>query len=51
MAALHQGDRPVGDLLSDRNLKFHEYKRKRPAKNVQALLEHIETSGDPVFCG
>ena len=35
----------------DRHLKFHEYKRKRPAKNVQALLDYIETSGDPIFGG
>ena len=35
----------------DRNLKFHEYKRKRPTTNVQALLDHIETSGDPIFWG
>lgn len=35
----------------DRNLKFHEYKRKRPTKNIQALLDHIETSGDPIFWG
>ena len=35
----------------DRNLKFHEYKRKRPTKNVQALLDHIETGGDPIFWG
>jgi hypothetical protein len=35
----------------DRHLKFHEYKRKRPAKSVQALLDHIETSGDPIFWG
>ena len=35
----------------DRNLKFHEYKHKRPTKNVQALLDHIETSGDPIFWG
>ena len=35
----------------DRNLKFHGYKRKRPTKNVQALLHHIETSGDPIFWG
>jgi hypothetical protein len=34
----------------DRNLKFHEYKRKRPTKNVQALLDHIGTS-DPIFWG
>lgn len=35
----------------DRNLKFHEYKRKRPSKDVQGLLGHIETSGDPIFWG
>ena len=35
----------------DHNLKFHEYKRKRPTKNVQALLDHIGTSGDPIFWG
>jgi hypothetical protein len=35
----------------DRNLKFHGYKRKRPSKNVQGLLDHIATSGDPIFWG
>jgi hypothetical protein len=35
----------------DRHLKFHEYKRKRPTKNVQELLDYIETSGDPIFWG
>ena len=35
----------------DRNLKFHEYKHKHPTKHVQALLDHIETSGDPIFWG
>ena len=35
----------------DRYLKFHEYKRKRPTKNVQALLDYIEDSGDPIFWG
>lgn len=35
----------------DRNLKSHEYKRKRPTKNVEALLDHIENSGDPIFRG
>lgn len=33
----------------DRNLKFHEYKRKRPTKNVQALLDYIDSGGDPIF--
>ncbi len=35
----------------DRNLKFHEYDRKRPTKNIQALLDHIADSGDPIFWG
>jgi len=35
----------------DRHLKFHEYKRKRPTKNVQALPDYIDTSGDPIFWG
>jgi hypothetical protein len=35
----------------DRNLTFHEYKRKRPAKNVQVLLDHIESGSDPIFWG
>lgn len=35
----------------DRNLKFHEYKFKRPSKNVQPLLDHIADSGDPIFWG
>lgn len=35
----------------DRHLKFHEYKSKRPTKNVQVLLDHIESSGDPISWG
>ena len=35
----------------DRNLTFHEYKFKRPSKNVQPLLDHIADSGDPTFWG
>ncbi|WP_168916542.1 DUF3024 domain-containing protein [Microcella flavibacter] len=35
----------------DRNLKFHEYRRKRPTKNVQALLDHIGSHDDPIFFG
>jgi hypothetical protein len=35
----------------DHNLKFHEYTRTGPTKDVQALLEYIETSGDPIFWG
>jgi hypothetical protein len=33
----------------DRKLKFHQYDRKRPSKNVQVLLDHIADSGDPIF--
>ena len=47
MAALHQGDRPVGDLLPDRNLKFHQHKRKRPTKTSRRSWT-IETGGDPI---
>lgn len=35
----------------DRNLQFHKYKRKRPTKNGQALLDHIGTIGDLIFWG
>jgi hypothetical protein len=39
-------------LVEGRRLDVvHEYKRKRPTKNVQALLDYIETSGDPIFWG
>lgn len=35
----------------DHNLKFHEYQRTRPSKNVQTLLDWIAESGDPIFWG
>lgn len=35
----------------DRNLKFHQYDRKQPTTNVQALLDFIADSGDPIFWG
>lgn len=35
----------------DRNLRFHEYKHKRPTKKAQALLEHIGSHEDPIFFG
>lgn len=35
----------------DRNLKFHEYTRKRPTKNVQSLLDYIGSHQDPIFWG
>lgn len=33
----------------DRNLKFHEYRHKRPSKNVQSLLDYIREGKDPIF--
>lgn len=36
---------------SHRNLKFHEYQHKQPTKNVQALLDCIRESKDPIFFG
>ena len=33
------------------NLRFHQYRRKRPSARVQTLLDHIENSGDPIFWG
>jgi hypothetical protein len=35
----------------DRNLKLHEYDRKRPTKNVQSLLDWIANRDDPIFWG
>ena len=35
----------------DRNLKFHEYDRKRPSRDVQSILDYIADSGDPIFWG
>jgi hypothetical protein len=35
----------------ERNLTFHEYKRKRPTTYVQALLDHIGASVAPIFWG
>lgn len=34
----------------DQNLKFHEYDI-RPVRHVEALLRHIDDSGDPIFFG
>jgi hypothetical protein len=44
-----KGDGPVAIYWCDRNLKLHEYKRKRPTNSVKALLDHIENSGGPIF--
>lgn len=35
----------------DRNLRFHEYDRKRPTRNVQSLLDHVDSRTDPIFWG
>lgn len=35
----------------DRNLKLHEYDRKRLTKNVQALFDYIADSGGPISWG
>jgi len=35
----------------DSNLRFHEYTRQRPNKDVRVLLDYIDTSGDPIFWG
>jgi hypothetical protein len=35
----------------DRDLKFHEYDRKRPTKNVQVLLDYLDSHADPIFWG
>lgn len=37
----------------DRDLQFHEHehKRKPPTMNVQVRLDHIDSSGDPIFWG
>ena len=35
----------------DRNLNFHVYTRKRPTKNVRALLDHIGSFEHPIFWG
>jgi len=31
------------------NLKFHEYDRKPPTKNVQVLLDYLDSHADPIF--
>jgi hypothetical protein len=43
LASTHPGTSGVG------NLKFHEYKFKKPSKSIQSLLDHIENNGDPTF--
>jgi hypothetical protein len=36
---------------SHRNGKYHEYRRKRPTTNIQALLDYIASHEDPIFWG
>lgn len=38
-------------LWRDRNLRFHLYRYTEPTPNLQALLDHVGTSGDPIFWG
>lgn len=33
----------------DRNLKFHEHDGKLPTKNVQVLLDYLDSPADPIF--
>jgi hypothetical protein len=33
----------------DQNLKFHQYEPERPNTSLQALLDHIQDSGDAIF--
>lgn len=35
----------------DRHLKFHEYTRRRPTKNVQSLLDYLDSHENPIFWG
>jgi hypothetical protein len=35
----------------DRHLRFHENRDKRPAKNVQSLLDFVDSRDDPIFWG
>lgn len=30
-------------------MKFHEYTKRRPTKNVQSLLDYIGSHQDPIF--
>ena len=35
----------------DRHLRFHRYDRTPPSRQVQALLDVVADSGDPIFWG
>jgi hypothetical protein len=35
----------------DRHLRFHEYRDMRPTKNVQSLLDFLDSHDDPIFRG
>lgn len=37
--------------IADRHMKFHEYTKRRPTKNVQSLLDYIGSHQDPIFWG
>jgi len=51
MAQSDDDARSLAAVRRDRNHTFQEYNCQRPTKNVQALLDHIAKSGDPVFWG
>lgn len=35
----------------DRHLRFHQYDRVPPTRQVQVLLDYVADSGDPIFWG
>ena len=47
-------DDPTGEWTlywRDRHLRFHRYDRTPPSRQVQALLDVVADSGDPIFWG
>lgn len=35
----------------DRNLRFHEYRRRRPTRSITSLLDFLASHEDPIFWG
>lgn len=50
-SALHEVVRPVGDLLARSQPEVPRVQAQAPDQERPALLDHIETSGDPIFWG
>lgn len=50
-AALHEGPQRVGDLLEDRNLRFHLYDLAEPTPHVESLLAEIDADPAYIFWG